>query len=320
MPNPYSSPPDNGLQALAKLLGASKGLQVPTSEDYQFSGTQPTQGELGSPFEQEQSRRSANVDAEQHAQAKVVQDWMNQADPRQQALDQQKQKYKLEQETAAPTVTAQGQLAVTKEQEAGKMALQKQQQENTAGILGLGATGQPQAGATAPSAFKPAINAQGGVSFTEDKGPQQVEAQKHAATIGLSQIPALRQLIDHAVSKGLVGPVSGRLNDWMTESGASGAFMNADNAREFSNLKQALSTAKSNFAYIHGAARGGASPAVLQRFDQILNTHQSPEAMRGALDGIERWLSAYAGAKDSTELEMANNQIGISGGEYQRPQ
>ncbi len=78
-----------------------------------------------------------------------------------------------------------------------------------------------------------------------------------------------------------------------------------------------MSLVKSNLAMVHGGARGGSNQAMAERFDKLLNPMQSPAAMKGALDAFERWLTQYAGAQSSDELDAADLALGIAPGNSQ---
>ena len=85
------------------------------------------------------------------------------------------------------------------------------------------------------------------------------------------------------------------------------------NEQELNDFKTQASLVKSNMAMAHGGARGGASPALAARFDAMINPHQSAAALKGGLDAFERWLTAYAGAKNSAELDAADQALGVGG-------
>lgn len=56
-------PTPQALESLRILAGNRGGSQVLPMDAYRFAGNVPTQGELESPFEQEQARRAASADA-----------------------------------------------------------------------------------------------------------------------------------------------------------------------------------------------------------------------------------------------------------------
>src|ERR1035437_9739941 len=203
---------------------------------------------------------------------------------------------------------------------AGDLAVQKETNLGIKDVLGMKQAAQeklmqtmtPEGGSGGGMpAFKMNITSSGVPSLTQNPVPQQVQAQAAAAQKGLAQIPQTRQIVEAALQRGLTGPFEGRKNSALVSSGMDSWLMNPQDATTFNDLKTQLSLTKSNLAYAHGAARGGASPAIQQRFDALLNEHMSPESLRGGLDAAERWLTAYAHAKNSSELDAADAALGI---------
>ncbi len=213
-------------------------------------------------------------------------------------------------------------LAVEQEKNRGALDLAKQQQDPFNRLMGGGADAS--AGGSVESngmgGYKATINPKGGVSLAQTGTPQQVQAQQHAAAVGLTQIPATHQLIDKLDSMGALGPVAGRWHDALASTGLDSVFSNPQTAGAFNDFKTQLSLIKSNLAYAHGAARGGSSPGMQQRFDQLLNQNQSPASLHAGLNAAERWLTHYANAKNSNELDAADAELGVTGGPYERPQ
>jgi hypothetical protein len=200
---------------------------------------------------------------------------------------------------------------------AGNLALGKQQAQSTQQLLETLGGGTPGASG---SGLRPAINAKGEVTFgAAPAPPAQVAAQQHAASVGLSQLPQMRQIIDTIDKQGHLGPVAGRLANAATQSGLDGVLYSPEASRAFNDFKTQASLMKSNMAMAHGGARGGASPQLAQRFDALINMNQTPAALRGGIDAFERWLTSYAGAKTSDELDAADSALGITGGAYQDP-
>jgi hypothetical protein len=209
--------------------------------------------------------------------------------------------------TAPAQAKAAGDVAVEKEKNAGLKDVLGMKQAATEKLIG--STQEP--GSNNPQMRMSGINAEGSPSFAAVQDPQQVKAQAAAAQKGLAQIPQTRQIVESALQRGLTGPIAGRKNSALVASGLDSWLMNPQDATTFNDLKTQLSLTKSNLAYAHGAARGGASPAIQQRFDALLNEHMSPESLRGGLDAAERWLTAYAHAKNSSELDAADAALGI---------
>ncbi len=155
--------------------------------------------------------------------------------------------------------------------------------------------------------------------------PQQVQAQQHAAAVGLNMLPQTHQMVDTLDKMGAMGPVRSRVLSGATQTGldplAEMLHMTPQGSGKlFNDFKTQLSLIKSNLAYAHGAARGGSSPAMQQRFDALLNPNQSRESLHGALNAAERWLTVYANAHpNSAELDKADAELGVTGGPYEAP-
>lgn len=174
---------------------------------------------------------------------------------------------------------------------------------------------QQASGATYPSTmhFKPTVS-ENGISFTGVEEPQQVRNQEHSAKVGLGGVSALRNIVQTLNKHGYIGPVAGRTGEALTSSGLDSYLMNPEAAKAFNDFKTQASLVKSNMAMTHGGARGGASPALAARFDALINPHQSAASLQGGLDAFERWLTAYANAKNSVELDAADQELGVGGG------
>ncbi len=199
----------------------------------------------------------------------------------------------------ANRVTGAGNLAVEKQKQVPLMNFMDQQANNSA---------------TAPNAmhFKPTVS-ENGITFTGVEEPQQVRNQEHAAQVGLGGISALRNIVQTLDKHGSIGPVAGRFGEAATSSGLDSYLMSPEASQAFNDFKTQSSLVKSNMAMAHGGARGGASPALAARFDAMINPHQSAAALKGGLDAFERWLTAYANAKSSTDLDAADQSLGIGG-------
>ncbi len=173
---------------------------------------------------------------------------------------------------------------------------------------------QASGASTSPTAmhFRPTVS-ENGISFTGVEEPQQVRNQEHAAQVGLGGISALRNIVQTLDKHGSIGPIAGRTGEALTSSGLDAYLMSPEASQAFNDFKTQASLVKSNMAMAHGGARGGASPALAARFDAMINPHQSAAALKGGLDAFERWLTAYANAKNSADLDAADQSLGIGG-------
>lgn len=160
--------------------------------------------------------------------------------------------------------------------------------------------------------MRPSFNAKGQMTLSGVPKPPQQISQEHGAQVGLSELPVLRNIVDTLEKHGALGPVAGRFGTAATTTGLDSLLMAPEASRAFSDFKSQLSLAKSNMAMVHGGARGGSNAAMATRFDQLLNPNQSPAAIRGGIDAFERWLTKYANAKSSAELDAADAELGIA--------
>lgn len=215
--------------------------------------------------------------------------------------------------SAAPNeASARATIETEKLKAANALELQKgerAQQDKMLEYLGMGG-GLAGATGTAPQ-MKPAMDAKGRVSLSTIATPPQQLSQQHGAAIGLTEIPKMRAIVDTLEKHGALGPVMGRMGSAAVGTGLDKVFMSPEAATAFNDFKNQASLMKSNMAMVHGGARGGSNIGMAQRFDQLVNTAQTPAALRGAMDTFERWLTQYAGAKSSADLDAADAALGI---------
>lgn len=180
-------------------------------------------------------------------------------------------------------------------------------------LLGVEKPGEPsQNGGIPAQQLKPSINAKGQVSFTSIPTPAQTLAQQHSAAISLKEYPKLYDIIDTLDKQGQLGPVQSRKNTALTTTGLDAWLMNPQSAKNWTDFKGMLSLIKSNAAMVHGGARGGGSPEIAKRFDELVNPNMSAQALRGGLNAFERWMTQYANAKSSGDLDKADQELGVS--------
>jgi hypothetical protein len=206
-----------------------------------------------------------------------------------------------------------GQDALSLEKLKGALGLEqtKQEQKPAEDYMARQAAGDPGGGIGTPGSMKPAFDAKGRMSMSMVPTPPQQISQQHAATVGLDQVGNLRHIVDTLDAHGAIGPVAGRYSSAATGSGLDSILMNPAAAKAFSDFKSQVSLAKSNMAMVHGGARGGSNIGMAQRFDQLMNVNQSKEGLIGSLNAFERWLTKYASAKSSAELDAADAELGI---------
>jgi hypothetical protein len=202
--------------------------------------------------------------------------------------------------------------------------MQQDELANTLKLMGRGPAsdnGGAQGAQAATPEFTTDIGANGKASLHQVKTPQQVQAQQHAAQAGLAQYEDIEKGVLDAAKRGLTGPIAGPLRNAETSSGFSSWDPTLSNQDEASarNLAVNLSLLKSNLAYAHGAARGGASPGMQQRFDPLFNVNMSPSALAGSMAAARKWLAGYAQATngftkiaDPSHLALLDQSLGIN--------
>lgn len=193
-----------------------------------------------------------------------------------------------------------GDLAVEQEKQRGALAVEKAKQDPMLEFMKRG--GQPGSDAFGNQTVTATVGP-GGMTLKQNQVPQQVQAQAHAAQVGLALYPEIKQRIMNAVQSGVTGPIMGNVYGAATSGTLPGALLSyltpGNKQQAFTTLNTDLSLLKSNLAYAHGAARGGSSPAMQQRFDKLFNVGMGTPALVGSIDAAERWLSTYAAATDN---------------------
>jgi hypothetical protein len=112
----------------------------------------------------------------------------------------------------------------------------------------------------------------------------QTKSQGQAAGAVEEHIPTMKTAITNLAAKGELGPVMGRINTYLTQ-GYGG------DDPDVSEFITDLGLIKSGAVRAHFGARGGSH--ILDKFDSLLNTAQTPEALIGSLNGIDSFLKTY---------------------------
>jgi hypothetical protein len=201
----------------------------------------------------------------------------------------------------APAQTqAAGALQVEQEKNKGLKDILGMKQANAEKVMqGMQQGGQDQ------SSFKRTINPEGDISYSEVPVPQQVKAQQHAAQMGTSMMPTTLKMVDDFANRGKIGVAAGPIAALKAKLGYEDP-----NQASMNDLIMQIKGTIGNFAYVHGAARGGASPYMQQLFAQVLNPNQDPHALKGALTAIDRWMKMYAtGGASEDAMNAIHDQI-----------
>lgn len=308
--NPLGKPPaalDPDVDALANFL-SGQGMGP---EDYQAPGVgtisaaapPQTRAEAATPYEQEMSARAGAANAKDRERANAAVELSNYFTDLQEQKRADELKTKVAEAQAGPQATAAGQLAVEQEKARAAKEQLQMEQDFSSKIMGQNNGGTAGVGSEPQRFTVSGIGPSGKPTITAEKVPQQIQAQAHAAQVGLAQYPGIKQQILQAVKQGVSGPLMGPMMDQATSGALPGSLLSYLTSEQdqsaFKNLQTNLSLLKSNLAYAHGAARGGSSPAMQQRFDKLFNVNMSPAALQGAMSAAEKWLMSYAQATDN---------------------
>lgn len=133
----------------------------------------------------------------------------------------------------------------------------------------------------------------------------QVWSRVNAAKKVGSHIEDLKQEIEEADARGLLGPLKGRANDFML--GKIGSTGDPANDELLAGLRLDISAVKSGFGMVHSGSRSAIG--LLQRWDDVLNGKQmSKDALIGSLNAMQGWLDSYAADPTKTEKELADEK------------
>lgn len=205
---------------------------------------------------------------------------------------------------------SQSDMGLLKQKQQGDMEQQDRERKMNMELMDRSQGGQ--GGGMSSGTFKPSFNTKGQMSLSMTPVPAQTQVKEAAARDGLSQIPNFRTIVDTLDKKGLIGPIAGRGASALVSSGFDKYLMSPESAKAFTDFKGMLSFMKSNMAIVHGGARGGSSPALAARFDELTNPNQSAAGLSGGVDAIERWLTRYGHAQSSADLDAADAELGIT--------
>lgn len=136
---------------------------------------------------------------------------------------------------------------------------------------------------------KPIIGTGGGQA--QPKAPAQVVARTDMAGKIGSHINDLQGELDEAEKRGLLGPVGGRVSDFLSkEWGSTG---NPDNDELMNSLRFDLSALRTGFASLHG--RGGANSGIANDLKTNLEAAPMSHAgISGAVKAAKKWIDGYA--------------------------
>lgn len=113
------------------------------------------------------------------------------------------------------------------------------------------------------------------------------KSQAQASTAVAEHIPDFQKAVQSLAARGELGPVMGRLNTYL-EQGYGGSD------KDVAEFITTVGLLKSGAVRAHFGARGGQQ--MLARFDSMLNTAQTPEALLGSINAIDSFLKGYGAA------------------------
>lgn len=111
-----------------------------------------------------------------------------------------------------------------------------------------------------------------------------------------SHLSTINTLIGKLGDDGL-GPIMGRWNEFMAGKVGAG---NPDYAR----LRLNMGLLETALGRVHGGARGGGSPQMLQHFAHLMNSDRmDPTTLKATLGEVKSWLDTYANPNESGQLK-----------------
>lgn len=322
--NPAGKPPaalDPDVDALANFLSGQgmgpEDYQAPGVGDIKQSPPDVRAVAYNSPYETMMRNRADAATAQDRERANAaveLSNYFSDLQGQKRAADLQNE---IAKSTAVPALQGANQQALEKMKE--EALTNRIQQTMNLANQGGGDTGAGGAGGGQKLELE-GMNAEGIPTFKVDKAPQLIQTQQANATHGLEQIPGLRMMADNANQRGLIGPTMGPLMGQASGGSFPGNllsyFTHPEDLRAFNNLKGGLQNIITSIASTVGSGRAASSPAILARFNALLNPNQSPDALRGGIDAAERWLTTYANAKNSAEMDAADASVGVTPGPY----
>ena len=126
------------------------------------------------------------------------------------------------------------------------------------------------------------------------------------ATAALEHIQKISSMIDSLDKRHALGVVESRWNDMMTGKIGSDRTISKDNQVAFSELRNNILLLDTAMGRVHGGARGGSSPYMIEHMKSMLNAGKMDAAtLRSSMSVFKDWLTTYSemggGAPASTE-------------------
>lgn len=123
---------------------------------------------------------------------------------------------------------------------------------------------------------------------------------------------------------GLFGPIMSRVRDAAARAGSvdeiAGLLMKEGDGSQDANVGQFLTTlglVATGAGRVHGGARGGGSPQMLQHFKDLLSSSSTIEMFQGRLKALENFMNTYAGGPGGDTGAGAGGGVPTVGGTFQ---
>lgn len=114
------------------------------------------------------------------------------------------------------------------------------------------------------------------------------DAAMFAETVLTKDMPRIKDEISALQNSGKLGPLMGRWNEFM-----SGTYGSGD--PEFTKLRADINLVNTALGRVHGGARGGGSPVMLEHFKKMASTRiMDAQTLGASLSSYEDWLNGYA--------------------------
>jgi hypothetical protein len=124
------------------------------------------------------------------------------------------------------------------------------------------------------------------------------------STTALKHIGTINSEIDQLDKDGKLGPIMGRWNDFL--AGKVGA-----SDPDFAKLRNNIMLLDTAMGRVHGGARGGGSPIMMEHFKSMLNAGTMDKAtLKSGLSVFQDWLQNYAGMAKSSSAAPAQGSGG----------
>lgn len=136
-------------------------------------------------------------------------------------------------------------------------------------------------------------------------------------------ITRLEQTADELDKKGLFGPVMSRVRDTLTKVGSLEEFQQAvandpqlSTDRTVGQFATSLGLLATGAGRVHGGARGGGSPQMLEHFKSLLSDASSLNMFKGRLDSLDEYMSGYAAGPEGGHSGGGDSGLPTVGGTF----